>query len=447
MDLVLEGGTIVTMDPERRVLREPLLVSNGTITSVGQEVLEPRVSGNGAGARIVRHLDCEGKVIIPGLVQSHVHLCQTLLRGYADGLELMDWLRDRVWPFEGRHTFETMRSSVLLGIAELIRGGTTACLDMGSVRHTDAVFEAAAEAGYRLTCGKSMMDEQDVVPVPLRESTEDSLAESDALAGRWHGACGGRLRYAYAPRFVLSCTERLLREVADRASGGSLVHTHASENRNELAAVRRTLGKDNVAYLHELGISGSNVALAHCIWLGEDEKRLLAETGTHVLHCPSSNLKLGSGIAEIPELMKEGARVSLGADGAPCNNNLDMWTEMRLAALVHLPRVGAGGLTAEQVFEMATLGGARALGIEDEIGSIEVGKRADLAILNLESPHSIPPGEDVYSRLVYSGRSADVESVLIDGELVLEQGVLKTLDENSVLSGGKKNAAGGPSTR
>ena len=212
MDLLLKGATVVTMDPARRILEGDVLISGGAIRAVGE--VDP-ASGTGA----VRTLDCRGKVIIPGLVQSHIHLCQTLFRGAADGYELLDWLRERIWPFEGAHTYESLRASARLGLAELIRGGTTACLDMGTVHHTDALFEAAAEAGFRLTSGKAMMDVSRGLPAGLRETTDESLAESDALLERWHGKGGGRLRYAYAPRFVLSCTEPLLQQVAERAAG------------------------------------------------------------------------------------------------------------------------------------------------------------------------------------------------------------------------------------
>lgn len=438
MDLVLRGGTVVTMDSERRVLVGDVLVRDGQIVEVG-ELSATQVERSEAGVRVI---DCTGRVVIPGLVQSHIHLCQSLFRNLADGLELLDWLRARIWPFEGGHTFESLKASARLGVAELIKGGTTACLDMATVQHTDAVFEVAAEAGFRLTSGKAMMDVTRGIPAGLRETTKESLAESEALIERWHGHGNGRLRYAYAPRFVLSCTESLLRGVAERAADqGLIIHTHASENQSEIAAVVDRTGMDNVSYLHSLGISGDHVALAHCVWLTAREMRVLADTGSHVLHCPSSNLKLGSGIAKVPEMIEMGVKLSLGADGAPCNNTLDAWTEMRLASLIHLPRVGPAGLSAEKVFEMATLGGARALGLEKSIGSIERGKRGDLVVMNLDHLHSVPAGEDVYGRLVYSGRSSDVEQVVIDGEMVYEQGVLMTLDEEAVIADAQEHSA------
>ncbi|MDF1564632.1 MAG: 5'-deoxyadenosine deaminase [Deltaproteobacteria bacterium] len=428
MDLLFSGGTIVTMDPERRVLEGDLLVRDGRIVALGEIPGEVLAAGHGQ-----RPVDCRGKILIPGLIQSHVHLCQTLFRGQAEELELLDWLRERIWPFEAAHDPESLRVSAELGIAELIAGGTTACLDMGTVRHTDAIFEAAEETGFRLTGGKAMMDVRRGLPAGLREKTSDSLKESDRLRERWEGEAGGRLRYAYAPRFVLSCTEELLQGVAERCADGARVHTHASESQEELAAVRERSGLDNVAYLDRLGLTGERVALAHCVWLTAREQRILAETGTHLLHCPSSNLKLGSGLAKIPELEALGVHVALGPDGAPCNNNLDQWVEMRLMALIHLPRVGPAGFPARKVFEAATLGGARALGLEQEVGSLEVGKRGDLAVLDLQRPATLPGGQDIYSRLVFSAGRDCVETVAIDGQIVFDHGVFLTLDRDRVL--------------
>jgi cytosine/adenosine deaminase-related metal-dependent hydrolase len=260
----------------------------------------------------------------------------------------------------------------------------------------------------------------------MREDTRESLRESDALAARWPGTFGGRLRYAYAPRFVLSCTQELLAAVGERVQAGARVHTHASEQLAEIALVRAERGADNIAYFDALGISGPRATLAHCVHATPEERRLLARAGTNVTHCPSSNLKLGSGIALIPEMIEEGIHVALGADGAPCNNNLDAFVEMRLAGLVHKPRVGPDGITAHEVLELATLGGARALGLEHEIGSIEPGKRADLIVVDPRTVHSTPAIDPV-STLVYATQSRDVRHVLVDGRLLVHDGRLTEL--------------------
>lgn len=437
MDLLLRGGTVVTMNGEREVLAEAdVLVQDGRIARIGR--------GLAPNGRLLPVLDVRGKVVLPGLIHGHLHACQTLFRGLADGLELLDWLRLRIWPLEAAHDSDSMRASADLTFAELIRSGATAALDMGSVHHYDAVFESARDCGFRLTGGKAMMDEpSEGVPAGLQESTEYSLAESLALLERWHGSHGGRLHYAFAPRFVLSCSEPLLREVARVARERKVrIHTHTSENRAECEVVRRRSGRENVEYLHDLGLSGPHVTLAHGVWLTEQERGLLRETGTVVCHCPSSNLKLASGVAPVPELLEQGVAVCLGADGAPCNNNLDLFLEMRLAALLHKPRLGPKAMAPLQVLELATLGGARALGLEAEVGSLEEGKRADLTVVDLAGMHSTPAvAEDVVGTLVYSARSSDVVHVLIDGRLVLKDRELLTLEAGRVQERARRHAA------
>lgn len=428
LDLLIQNGTVVTQNARREVLfGADVLVRDGRIAGVGR--------GIGRLTRPRRTLDASGLVIVPGLIHGHLHACQTLFRNRADGLELLEWLRDRIWPFEAAHDEESLRASAELTFAELILSGATAALDMGTVRHTDVLFETARDAGFRLTGGKAMMDSGQGLPRGLRETTRDSLEESTALAKRWHGAARGRLQYAFAPRFVLSCTEELLRETVVRAKDlGVRIHSHASENPTECDVVRQRTGRDNVEYLHELGMTGPQVTLAHCVWLTSDEHRLLRETGTIVCHCPSSNLKLASGIAKIPELISAGVHVCLGADGAPCNNNLDLFLEMRLASLIHKPRVGPTGMAPQTVLDMATLEGARAIGRQHELGSIEDGKLADLTVVDLRSPHALPTGDDVVGALVHSAQSQDVRHVIIDGELVLKDRELLTLDLPKVLA-------------
>lgn len=436
VELLVTNATVVTQNSRREVLREAeLLVRDGALVHVGA----PKKHAAPQGLRQV--IDAKGKVVVPGFVHAHLHACQTLFRNRADGLELLDWLRERIWPFEAAHDAASMRVSAELTFLEMLKGGSTALLDMGSVRHYGQVFEAARDCGIRLVGGKAMMDAGQGVPAGLRETTKASLDESKALIERWHGAEGGRLRYALAPRFVLSCTEGLLREVAQLAlARGVRIHTHASENPTECDVVREKVGMDNVAYFGSLGLLGGHTTLAHCVWLTAAEQRLVKDTGTHVCHCPGSNLKLASGYAKLPDLLKDGVSVALGSDGAPCNNNLDMFQEMRLAALMHLPRSGPTSVSAAQVFDLATLGGAKALGLSDVIGSLEAGKRADFSLVDLSGPHVTPGGDDVVSQLVYSGQSRDVTDVVVDGRVVVRDRVALTLDEPKVLAEARAHA-------
>lgn len=365
-------------------------------------------------------------VIIPGLVQAHVHLCQTLFRGLADDLALEDWLARRIWPLEAAHTEESVYWSAMLGAAELLLGGTTAILDMETVRHTDAAFRALERIGIRATAGKCLMDAPSS-PEGLREPTDRALAEAMDLCARWHGRADGRLRWCFAPRFAPSCTEAMLRAVSDLAGKtGTMVHTHAAETPVELDLVKRETGLDELTYLDSVGISGERAALAHCVWVNSSGIAQLARQRTGVVHCPGSNLKLGSGIAPVPEMLAAGCRVGIGADGAACNNRLDVFAEMRLAALVQKPRFGPDALPAARVLEMATLGGAQVLGLEREIGSIERGKRGDLVALDLSGPHVQPDGADLVSRIVYGARASDVRHVVVDGRIVVKDGRLRT---------------------
>ncbi|MEN6461025.1 MAG: 5'-deoxyadenosine deaminase [Syntrophomonas sp.] len=418
--ILFKNALLVTMNPEKEVINSDLLVEDTAIRAIGSDL--------GAVEQII---DATGKVMIPGLIQPHVHLCQTLFRGQADDLELLDWLRKRIWPLEGAHDADSIYISACLGIGELFRGGTTSIVDMETVNYTGSALQAIVETGIRAISGKVMMDWGEGVPPTLMEDTGKSLQESVDLLEKWHQAGNGRLHYAFSPRFVISCTPRLLREVRNLAEQYRVkVHTHAAENQGEIALVEKERQMRNVVYLDRLGLTGENLILAHCIWLDDEEMRILAQTGTNVVHCPSSNLKLGSGIAPITDMLKSGINVSLGADGAPCNNNLDPFMEMRLASLIQKPLHGPTALPAYQVFYMATRGGARAMGLEKDIGSLEVGKKADIVLLDLNKIHCSPyEGSNIYSQLVYQAHAADVVFTMVDGQIVYENGRLTTINE------------------
>ena len=443
--ILIRGGRVVTMNEKREILQDAdILIDGRVIASVtptgdgrGMTNGEPGFSceSNNNLHDIDMIIDARDKVVMPGFVQSHVHLCQTLFRGQADDLELLDWLKLRIWPLEAAHDEDSIYLSAMLGITELIKGGTTSIIDMETVHYTDSAFCAINDSGIRATSGKVMMDYGDDVPATLMESTEDSLNESEALMNKWHMHDEGRIRYAFAPRFVVCCTDRLLTRVRDMAkASGVLVHTHASESKGEVEVVLADRGMRNIVCLNELGLLGPGVVVAHCIWLDDEEMTLLRDSETKVVHCPSSNLKLASGVARIPEMLDMGICVSLGADGAPCNNNLDMFCEMRLAALIHKPRLGAVAMPAWRVLEMATISGAGAMVIEDEVGSIEPGKRADIIILNLNKAHAAPTrNADLISRIIYEACAADVETTIVDGRVLMHNRKLTTINEEEVV--------------
>jgi len=264
--LLVDGARVIAMTREGDVTQDgALLVEDGAIAALHDEARRRAAEQEAAGTR-VEHVDAGGLWLLPGFVQTHVHLCQTLLRNGPDDLPLLAWLSAHVFPGEAAHDEETMELSARLGLAELIAGGTTALLDMGSVRHSDAIFRAAASSGVRVTSGNALMDDPASCPADLIAGTDAALAEVDRLLARWHGAAGGRLRVAYCPRFALSCTERALRAAAERARAhGVLVHTHAAESREETALVEARTGRSNLVYLDDVGISGRHVVLAHVV--------------------------------------------------------------------------------------------------------------------------------------------------------------------------------------
>ena len=436
MRTLVRGGTVVALNgelptkagtPSNVYVDGELEIEHGRIVYVGPR--RPDAPG-GSPCRVV---DARGCAVIPGFVQAHVHLCQVLLRGLGDDLPLLEWLKERIWPLEAAHTPESLRASAELGLLEMSLAGTTTLLDMGTVHHHDAVFEAAKVSDLCVFSGKAMMDVGDDVPAGLRETTEQSLAESDALCARWDKQENGRLRYAYAPRFILSCSEPMWRAVAERLANGAMVHTHVAEHPGEREAVFEQLGMTDFDAMRSYGILGPRAILAHGVQLTPREVATVAKDGSRIVHCPSANLKLGSGIAPIWEYWQAGVQLALGADGAPCNNNLDPWMEMRHAALLAKVRTGPTTLPAEAALRLATIEGAKALGLGHETGSLEVGKRADCVVVRVDGPH-VEPGGDIFSRLAYAVTARDVRHVFAAGEAVVWNGESTRFDTAQVIA-------------
>ncbi|MFT5356450.1 MAG: 5-methylthioadenosine/S-adenosylhomocysteine deaminase [Polyangiales bacterium] len=434
--LLIQGGTLVTMDGTRRVFKGDVLVRDGRIAALRGPGEARLVAPRGT-----TKIDAKGMLVLPGLIQAHVHLCQALFRNMADDLPLLPWLKERIWPFEAAHDMASLKASAELGLAEMMLAGTTTILDMGTVHHQDAIFRAMKRSGIRGISGKAMMDVGADVPKGLRESTRASLRNSIELAERWHQSADGRLEYAFAPRFILSCSEKLWRKVAKAAEERGLrIHSHIAEHAEERKAVKKILGMDDVAALFEYGVAGPHVILAHGVQLRKTEMRRLAKAGTRIVHCPSANLKLASGIADVAGMREAGIVVAIGADGAPCNNRMDPWTELRSAALLaKVRRDDAANLPAREALELATIDGARALGLDDEVGSIEVGKKADVIIVGRDGLHQ-GPGDDPYSQLVYATQPSDVRDVVIDGEVIVRDGTHLRFKRESVMRAARREA-------
>lgn len=419
-DILLTGATLVTMDQGHRV------IENGALAIGGAKIAWIGTADQAEGqVQATRQLDLRGRVIIPGLVNAHSHLAMTLFRGLVDDMPLEAWL-DRVWQVETAYaTAEYCRVGTQLAVAEMIRGGVTCATDM--YWQTVTNIEAATEAGFRLVNGPPMIGVEGPgggfspeLEDQMRAYIEEHLA--DPL-----------LRLAIQVHATYTCNDRMI-DVAKRLASdyGVLFMTHASESRAEVANVTARYGRSPIEVLHDWGLLGPATLLAHCVHLRDDEIALLAETGTSVAHCPQSNLKIGNGVARVPAMLKAGVNVGLGTDGAATNNDLDMFDELRTAALIHK---GTNGdptlLPAEEAFALTTINGARAVGLGDQIGSLEVGKLADLAVLDLDGAH-VTPVYNLYSHLCYAVDKHDVRDVFIHGRQVMADRELLTLDEAEI---------------
>lgn len=423
MKYLIQNSTLIPMIKDHEFYQSDVLIENGVIKEIGKIAPDQDTT-------IINANDC---YTLPGFIQGHIHLVQTLLRHSADDLELLDWLKERTWPFEAAMDGDAIEASSLLGVSELLLGGTTTICDYGTTHSHERVFEVVEKTGLRYIGGKTQMDQGEGVPGPLLEKTENSLREVYDLGKKWHKSHNGRIHYAVTPRFAVSCTDHLLRESVKMArENGWYLQTHSSENRGEIELVEKMTRKRNIAYLHDVGFSGDDTILAHCVHVSENEMNILSETKTRVCHCPGSNLKLASGIADIPEMLNRNIPVMLGADGAPCNNRLSIFTEMSLAATLHKVKYGPRSMPAWRVLRLATSDAAKALRLEKVIGTLEVGKKADIVVISKKSL-SMNPGGDPASQIVYGAHPSDVEYVFVDGKMLVEKSTLTYMNHGTIL--------------
>ncbi|MCX7943817.1 MAG: amidohydrolase family protein [Deltaproteobacteria bacterium] len=425
MDLIIENASIITMDNNDSITHGSLVIEAGIIKHIGN---------------IPKHLkkhpymviNAEGNYLLPGFIQTHIHTGQTLFRGMVDDLELLDWLSRYIWPLEMAHNETSVYESARLSILEMISSGTTTFLDIGLVHHTESIIRALYESGIRGIICKMLMDKSESRHVPY-ESLDVSEAEIRYLFSKYHNLENGRIMIGIGPRFALSLREESLIRSAQLARElGIIITTHSSENIKEITEVRDQYKDSNISLLNKCGILSKNSVIAHCIWLEKKDFDILLESGASVAHCPGSNLKLGSGFAKIPEMLDYGINVTLGADGAPCNNNLSILNEIRLASLIHKPRIGPQKMDAKTVLKMATINGAKALGLEKQIGSIEVGKKADLIIISKKGAH-INPIDNPYSAIVYSSNESDIKYVIVSGKIVYKDGIHFFWDSDEIV--------------
>ncbi len=421
VDLVLLGGTIVTMDGTRRVIDDGgIAVAGGRIVGVG-----PRAEIERAYTSRQRII-ATGKVITPGLINGHTHVPMVLFRGLADDLDLQEWLTKYIFPAEAKNvTEEFVRVGTRLGLAEMIRGGTTTYCDM--YYFEDAIADETAKAGVRGVLGETIID----FPVADNKTNAEGMAYVERFVSRWKGH--ELIVPAIAPHAPYTVSEvhlKAVRAFADRT--GVPIVTHIAETKRELDDSVKEKGASPVAYLDRIGFLNDRVIAAHVVWPQGTDIAILKRRGVGVVHNPQSNMKLASGVAPVPKMLGEGVFVGLGTDGAASNNDLNMWEEMDTVAKLH--KVFSGDpkvISAQQAFELATIRGAQALHMEKEIGSLEVGKRADIIIIDRDTLNQIPL-YNIYSDLVYATKAADVESVIINGRIVMRDRRLLTLNETAV---------------
>jgi 5-methylthioadenosine/S-adenosylhomocysteine deaminase len=421
VDLIVRGGTVVTMDGTHRVIDNgAVAIKGGRIVAVDHSAA---IDSQFAAREVV---NATGKAVIPGLINGHTHIPMVLFRGLADDLDLQEWLTKYIFPAEAKNvTEEFVRAGTRLGLAEMIRGGTTTYCDM--YYFEDAIADETFKAGMRGVLGETVID----FPVADNKTNEQAMAYVEKFISRWKG--NALIVPAIAPHAPYTVSEehlKAVRALSDRT--GAPIVTHISETKREVDDSIKSKGASPVDYLNRIGFLNNRVIAAHMVWPSESELEILKRLSVGIVHNPQSNMKLASGVAPVPQMLKENLAVGLGTDGAASNNDLNMWEEMDTAAKLHKlvskdPKV----VTAEEAFEMATVRGARALHLEKEIGSIEKGKRADLAIVDLDELNQMP-SYNIYSDLVYATKASDVRTVIVEGRVIMRERRLLTLNEETI---------------
>ncbi len=439
---LIKSGTLVCMDAAGTLSRGDLLVQDGVIAAVGDAV--PAALAGLPGQHPDETIDATGRFVLPGFVHGHLHLCQTLFRGLAEQADLLRWLRESIWPLEAAHTEASIAASARLGVCELLAGGVTCINDMGTVHLTEATASVLEQSGIRALLGKALMDQGVQVPPRLMETSRAAMDGALALADRFHGAAAGRIRISLAPRFILSCSEALWRDVTDASrERGMLVHTHLAESPNEGREVEQAVGSTATRYFAAQSALSERFVGAHGVWLAPDELASLKVANAALVHCPGSNLKLGSGLANVRAWHRAGVRCGLGSDGAACNNRLDTFAEMSLAAGISRVLEPLDALTPREVVALATSRGAEALGLGAVTGSLEAGKQADIVVLDATAPELAPNEHvDPYTTIVHAMTPAHVRLTMVAGRVLYRDGAWSTLDPDRAAADGRAEARG-----
>jgi 5-methylthioadenosine/S-adenosylhomocysteine deaminase len=405
------------MDPQRHVLdRGSVVIEGDKVVSVGREVK----------VRADTVIDARGKAVLPGLINGHTHLSMTLLRGVADDMELDSWLKTKIWPIEKNLRAEDCYVGALLGCLEMIKSGTTCFADQ--YFFMEDVARAVEKAGIRGVLSYGIIEQGD------SKKRKSEIRTGENLVKTCHGKANGRILTMFGPHAPYTCSPECLAQVKELAKKYKVgIHTHIAESKWEVGEIIKKYGKRPVEHLDAIGFLGPEVLAAHCVQLTEQEIRILHDRGVKPVHNPVSNMKIACGVSPVPEMLAAGIPVALGTDGAASNNALDMFTEMKFAALLNkVDKFDSTVMPAQSVLEMATVNGARALGLGENLGSLEVGKKADLILVDLRKPH-LTPLSNVISHLVYSATGSDVDTVIVDGKVVMQGRRVLTLEEDKVL--------------
>ncbi|MEM1514836.1 MAG: amidohydrolase [Candidatus Bathyarchaeia archaeon] len=418
-DIVIRNCTILTMSKIDIIKGGKIAIKDGKIIYVGREAEAPNFEAD-------EIIDGWRIIAMPGLINCHTHIAMTLFRGVAEDKELSAWLRETIWPLESKLKPSDVYYGALLGFIEMIKSGTTCLLDM--YFYEDMVAKAAMESGIRCVLAPGIFDAGHKVlgRILLRRALK--------FVKEYYGEGSGKIYTMLGPHAVYTCSPDLLRKICEEAVKNNIgVHIHLAESESDAINIKRTYGKSEVELLHEVGLLRSNLVAAHCIHLSDQDISLMAKNDVKVVYNPVSNMKLSSGIPRIKDLLDAGLTIGFGTDGPASNNSLDMFETMKIATLLQKtlygdPRV----LPAKKVVEMATINGARVLGLDDMIGSIEVGKKADIILIDTNKPH-LTPMHDVYAALVYSARGSDVDTVIIDGRIIMRNRSITTVEEHEVM--------------
>jgi 5-methylthioadenosine/S-adenosylhomocysteine deaminase len=426
-DILIYGCIILPMSDGSSVIEDgAIAIKNGEIVFIGK-----RESAVGISAE--ERINAKGKVALPGLINCHTHVAMTLFRGLAEDKPLDVWLRETIWPLEAKLTRDDVYVGALLGCLEMLKSGTTCFADM--YFYEDMVARAVSESGLRAVLAEG------IIEAGNKAQGEKMLHASVGFAKSFDGYADGRVKTMLGPHAAYSCSPELLVKVRDKAKELDVgVHIHLAESAELFKKFKGKYGRSEVEFLDRLGFFRGHVLAAHCINLSKSDMHILAKRGVNAVYVPVANMKLGLGAAKVKELADLGVNTALGTDGPASNNTLDMFETMKFGALLQKfvyrkPEV----LSAYEVLKMATINGAKALGLEKTIGSIEVGKRADIILIDLAKPH-LKPLHNVYAAIVYSAKGSDVDTVIVDGKILMENRVVKILDESAVVESAEGRA-------